>query len=112
MKITNIPYQLIQTQRYWIGTERKAQTKARWSAGRVLSRVKNSLSAQKLRKAKNSSERRGLTLMAAKKTAAMIHQALIRAVSSEKSFPGLTRRSTAATRLERISRARIISLVA
>src|SRR5205814_905668 len=100
-------YHFIATQTYWTGTARNAQTRARWSAGRVLSSVMYSFKAQKLRNPKNTSEKRSFTAIAPKNTAAMIHHALTRAASSEKFFCGLARRSTATTRVETTKTARM-----
>src|SRR2546426_4996371 len=86
-----------------MGTARNVSTSARWSAGRVLSSVTYSFIAQKLNSAKNTSEIRLLTTIAAKNTAAISHQALTRAESSEKSLFGRARRS-AATATEAITR--------
>src|SRR5256885_2236776 len=110
MKRTNIPYQPTPTTRYCTGTARKAQKSARWSAARVSMRVTNSLSAQKLRKAKKTRETRESTRMAAKNTPAITHHDWILALSSLKSFDGRARRrkttrTEAATRMAAVTAA-------
>src|SRR5690349_11372611 len=78
-----------------MGMARKVKTSAWWSAGRVFNSVTYSFIAQKLIKAKKTSDRRLLTMMAAKKTAAMIHHARTRAASSVKSARGRAHLSAA-----------------
>src|SRR5215813_9064325 len=76
---------------------KKVRTRARWSAGRVFNSVTYSFIAQKLMKAKKTSDQRLLSATAAKKIAAINHQARTRAASSVKLACGRARLSAATT---------------